>query len=113
MAQTVDLARAVARLAVENAIQIRVQRRVVRSFADVLTDIAEHLHDLGVRTAVERALQRADCARNGAVGVGAGRSHGAADEGGVVAGMLGMENEHEVEQMRLLQRIARVGADHA
>ena len=113
MAQTVDLAGAVARLAVENAIQIRVQRRVVRSFADVFADIAEHLHDLGVRTAVERALQRADCARNGAVGVGAGRSHGAADEGGVVAGMLGMENEHEVEQMRFLRRVGRIGADHA
>ena len=79
----------------------------------MLTDIAEHLHDLGVRTAVQRTLQGADRARNGAVGVGAGRSHGAADEGGVVAGMLGMENEHEVEQMRLLRRVGRVGADHA
>ena len=27
--------------------------------------------------------------------------------------MLGMENEHQIEQMRLLRRIGRVGADHA
>ena len=79
----------------------------------MLTDVAEHLHDLGVRTAVERALQRADCACDGTVGIGAGRGDGTADKGGVVAGMLGMENEHEVEQMRLLRRVGRIGADHA
>lgn len=27
--------------------------------------------------------------------------------------MLGMENEHEVEQMRFLRRVGRIGADHA
>ena len=73
----------------------------------------EHLHDLGVGAAVERALQRADGPGDGAVCVRPAGGHGAAHEGGVVAAaVLRVDHEHHVQQMGLFFGIVGVRPDH-
>ena len=113
VAEAVDLAGAVARLAVEHLRQVGAHGVVVVRVGHVLLDALYHGLDSGVRAAVQRAFERADRARDGAVGVGAGRGQGAADEGGVVAAaVLGVEDHQNIEQMRLLRRVALVVAEH-
>ena len=84
VAQAVDLAGPIARLAVQQLVQVVLDGAVVVGI-HILLDIAEHLHDLGVGAAVEGPLQGADSPGNGAVSVRAAGGHGAADEGRVVA----------------------------
>jgi len=112
VAEAVNLAGAVAARPVEDGVKVAAQCRIGRGDADFALERGEHLHDLGVGAAVQRALERADRARDGAVGVGAGGGERAADEGGVVAGVLGVQDEHEVEQVRFLRGEGFVLANH-
>ena len=74
-----------------------------------------HLHLLPLRALVldhERvAIVARACDR--AVRIRPGGRHRAADERGVVARMLGVQDEHEVKQMRFLRGVRLVGPDHA
>ena len=51
--------------------------------------------------------------QSGAVAVGAGGRDRAADEGGVVRRVLGVQDHHQIEQVRLLGRVELVLAQHA
>ena len=113
VAEAVDLAGAVAGAAVEQAVEIVAERGVGRGFAELAAHGAEHLHRLGVGAAVERALERADRAGDGAVGIGAGGADRAADKGGVIGRVLGVQDHHEIEQACLLDGILLVLAEHA
>ena len=110
--QTVDLTGAVAGLTVQQLVEVIPDGAVVMGI-HVFLDILEHLHHLGVGAAVERTLQGAYGAGDGAVRIGTAGGHGAADEGGVVAAaVLGVDHQHHIQQMGFLFGILLVGADH-
>ena len=113
VAQAVDLAGAVARLLVTHEAQIVGHGAVALRVGGVLPDVREHLHDLLVGAAMQRALQRGDRAGDRAVGVGAGGGQHAAGKGRVVAAaVLGMQGEHQVQKVRLFRGKLIVPAQH-
>ena len=84
---------------------------VVRPVAHVGRHVVDHVAGLEVGAAVLGALERADGRRVGGVGVGAGGGEHARGERGVVAAaVLGVQDEHDVEQHGLLVREALVRA---
>ena len=82
--------------------------------ADVCFHAVEHLLHLDVRAAVQGTLQRADPCRNSGIGVGSGGGqHTRGKGGGVSTAVLGVDDEAQIQQMRLLRRVALVGAQDA
>ena len=103
VAHAVDETRAVEGLLVEDLAQIGCDLVLVLPVGDMRADVLVHRHDLGIGTAVARALERADSRGVGGIRVGGRRRQHAASEGGVVAAaVLGMQHEHNVEQHRLI-----------
>ena len=110
--QTVDLTGAVTGLTVQQLVEVILDGAVIMGI-HIFLDILEHLHHLGVGAAVERTLQGAYGAGDGAVGIGTAGGHGAADEGGVVAAaVLGVDHQHHIQQMGFLLGVLFVGTYH-
>ncbi len=68
--------------------------------AGVLADVEQHLHDVGVGAAVQRALQRADRRDDGRVDVGERRGGDARGERRRVQLVVGVQHERDVERAR-------------
>ncbi len=67
-----------------------------------VADVEQHLHDVLVRASVQRPLQRADCACDGAVYVALGGGDHAAGERRRVQAVVGVQQEHGVEHVGAL-----------
>jgi len=111
VSHAVDQPRAVARLAGQQLPQVRGDLLVVAAVLHGGLHPLEHLHNLDVRTAVARPLQTADGRGNGRVGIRPRRGeHTAGERGIVAAAMLGVQNQADVQQLRLLAGEAAVEA---
>ena len=87
---------------------------VIFPVPDVRLEFLKLPEQLPVCAAVLRALQRADGRGDGGIGVRPGGGNGAAGEGGVVAAaVLGVADQTQVEQARLLVGELLVRPDHA
>ena len=111
---TVDETASVSRFLVEDLEEEGGQLVVVSGVLDVFLDAVEHLHHLEVGTAVTGALQRADASRDGGVGVGARGGQDAGGEGGAVtAAVLGVDDQAEIQEVRLGLGVFLVRAEDA
>ena len=110
VADAVDQAAAVEGALGEGILEIAADLRLARPVADVRLQVVDHLHDLDVRAAVARPLQRAERGRDGGIGVRPGRGDDVVCKGGVVAAVVGVEDERRVERTGLQLGILLVGA---
>ena len=110
MSHAVDQACAVAGLLAHNAAQVVGHLALVGPVVHVALDVEAHLAHLAVGAAVLGALERADGAGVGRVGVGAaGGEHAAGERGVVAAAVLCLQHEHDVEHVCLVVGVCVVG----
>ena len=113
VSHTVDESRAVAKLLLENSCQHLAKLCLVVRVLHIFLDAVEHLLNLDVRTAVERALERADRACDSRIGVGARGRENSAGEGGVVTAAVLCLNDHtDVKQSCLFLGVLLGRAEH-
>ena len=94
MADAVDESRLVVSLLAQHAFQVGIYFVGRCPVAYLLFQMMEHLDDLNVCSAVERALQRADARGDATIGVGARRTgHTHRERRVVTATMLGLHDE--------------------
>ena len=114
MAHPIDFAGPVARLPADELFEERRDLIVVVPIPHPGLDRLQHLHDLDVRPAVQRALEGSDSRRDGRIGVGPRRGQHTGGEGGIVpAAVLGVEHQTQVEQLGFFIGIRGVGTDGA
>ena len=114
VAHTVDEAAAVACFLIEDLEEEGGQLVVVLGVFNVRLDAVEHLHHLQVCAAVTGALQSADAACDGGVGVGTRGGQNAGGKGGAVtAAMLGVDNQAQVKEVCLGLGVLLIRAEDA
>ncbi len=114
VAHTVDESATVAGLLVEDLQEVGRKLVVVAVIFDIGLNLVEHLLHLEVGTAVAGALEGADAAGDGGVGVRSrGGQHARGEGRAVTAAVLGVNDQAEVQEMRLGLGVLLVGTEHA
>ena len=113
VADAIDEALVVKGLPVDDLFEVGADLVFILLVADVVADVAHHLHDLDVRAAMLGSLEGGERRCHGGIGVRARGGNDAGRKGRVVAAaVLHMQHERDVEGLGLKLRVVFVRTEH-